>query len=317
MTHFCRAIGLACLVLSLSACSFTTNIKFGSSKSSPAGEITLNAVEKQIDRIRGKWNGHDAEGLGEEYTADGLSILGSQDLALVGREAIVENFGAVFGEGSPFKGATANITTEYVKDLGNGYAVSDGTFEVFGSDGTSMMIGKWGDVMKATADGPRMLQEAVFATLTEADNITPPSGDNAHAGLKSVTNDPAMMEIVKSFEDSWANGNSEALANLFTDDAVRLVDSAPDALRGRDAIRESFAAGFADDSPFKGSRLTGIVLGMRDLDDDYLIAHGIWRGVDAAGAPLGRGQWANLYRREGDKIRIVMENAGAMVFPGE
>ncbi|MBA4685228.1 MAG: SgcJ/EcaC family oxidoreductase [Planctomycetes bacterium] len=317
MTHFFRTIGLACLVLSLSACSFTTNIKFGSSKSSPAGEITLNAVEKQIDRIRGKWNGHDAEGLGEEYTADGLSILGSQDLALIGRDAIVENFGAVFGEGSPFKGATANITTEYVKDLGNGYAVSDGTFEVFGSDGASMMIGKWGDVMKATAEGPRMLQEAVFATLTEADNITPPAGDNAHAGLKSVTNDPAMMEIVKSFEESWATGNSEALANLFTDDAVRLVDSAPDALRGRDAIRESFAAGFADDSPFKGSRLTGIVLGMRDLDDDYLIAHGIWRGVDASGAPLGRGQWANLYRREGGKIRIVMENAGAMVFQGE
>ena len=317
MTHFFRTIGLACLVLSLSACSFTTNIKFGSSKSSPAGEITLNAVEKQIDRIRGKWNGHDAEGLGEEYTADGLSILGSQDLALIGRDAIVENFGAVFGEGSPFKGATANITTEYVKDLGNGYAVSDGTFEVFGSDGTSMMIGKWGDVMKATAEGPRMLQEAVFATLTEADNITPPAGDDAHAGLKSVTNDLAMMEIVKSFEESWATGNSEALANLFTDDAVRLVDSAPDALRGRDAIRESFVAGFADDSPFKGSRLTGIVLGMRDLDDDYLIAHGIWRGVDASGAPLGRGQWANLYRREGGKIRIVMENAGAMVFQGE
>lgn len=317
MTHFCRAIGLACLVLTLSACSFSFSMKFPSAKSKSDSKITMASVEKQIDRIQGKWNGHDAEGLGEEYTADGLSIRGSLDLALEGRDAIVENFGANFSEGSPFKGATANITTEYVKDLGNGYAVSDGTFEVFGADGASMMVGKWGDVMKATADGPRMLQEAVFATLTEADNITPPAGDDAHAGLKSVTNDPAMMEIVKSFEDSWADGNSEGLANLFTDDAVRLVDSAPDALRGRDAIRESFAAGFADDSPFKGSRLTGIVLGMRDLDDDYLIAHGIWRGVDASGAPLGRGQWANLYRREGDKIRIVMENAGAMVFPGE
>ena len=221
MTHFFRTIGLACLVLSLSACSFTTNIKFGSSKSSPAGEITLNAVEKQIDRIRGKWNGHDAEGLGEEYTADGLSILGSQDLALIGRDAIVENFGAVFGEGSPFKGATANITTEYVKDLGNGYAVSDGTFEVFGSDGASMMIGKWGDVMKATAEGPRMLQEAVFATLTEADNITPPAGDNAHAGLKSVTNDPAMMEIVKSFEEN--NNQSSLVCKVRLKSAVDTV----------------------------------------------------------------------------------------------
>ena len=314
MIALSRTVILTLLICMLSACSFTTNIKFGSSKADTDNAITKEAVEEFIERFRGKWNRYDGEALGIEYTEDGKTIFGGEAFPIEGRKALVEQYGVVFGDGSPFQGTSVAIKTEQVMDLGNGFCRADGSFEIFTADGDSVMTGKWGNVMQMTSDGLQMLQEAVFANLKPEDVITPPADDQTYVGVKGMTSDPAMNRIVKAFEDSWAAGDSAGLASIYTEDAIRLVDSVPETIRGRDAIRDSFDTGFADDSPFKGSRLSGKVLSIRNLNDQYLIANGIWYGLDANGAPMARGQWANLYRREGDEIRVLMENAGAMVF---
>ena len=176
-----------------------------------------------------------------------------------------------------------------------------------------------GNVFKNSTEGPRLVQESAHKNIGPEDYLTPPSGDDPHASLAEITiDDPGFAEHGDRFEKAWAAQDVDAIAATFAENAVRIVGTAPEAIRGRAAIRDSFSAAFAEGSQFQGSTLSAIILGYRVLDEQHFIANGVWKILDQSGTILARGQWGNLYHRDDNgQVSFLMESAGAMVFDQE
>ena len=282
-------------------------------------ETTLESVRDQAKTFAGKWDRHEALALGLEYEPDGISVLNHQILPIEGRAAIVDHFSNAFADESPMKGSTLKIETHQVQDLESGFGYADGSYQLVLGSGEVLEDGKWGNVFKNSTEGPRLVQESAHKNIGPEDYLTPPSGDDPHASLAEITiDDPGFAEHGDRFEKAWAAQDVDAIAATFAENAVRIVGTAPEAIRGRAAIRDSFSAAFAEGSQFQGSTLSAIILGYRVLDEQHFIANGVWKILDQSGTILARGQWGNLYHRDDNgQVSFLMESAGAMVFDQE
>jgi uncharacterized protein (TIGR02246 family) len=132
------------------------------------------------------------------------------------------------------------------------------------------------------------------------------------------TVDPKIIEqldaLGKKFDEAFNNNDAAAVAALFTEDAIWVVDTGP--LYGRQAIEKQVAEWF------KGARSSNHV----DKTDpnsprivgtpDKIAQNGEWSGTfePPNGKPFQlKGYWANIVVREGDAWKIWM--SASMVTP--
>lgn len=101
------------------------------------------------------------------------------------------------------------------------------------------------------------LSVVVGAGLTLADGpdaqappASAPASKPAAPAASATTEDKALLEPFHAFVKAYDEGNAEALAALFTEDAA-VIDSSGAATRGRQAISAMYAHGFAEVSGLK------------------------------------------------------------------
>lgn len=278
--------------------------------------ITLEEVRQHADLNAEYWTLHDGNAIGKLLANDVVIAFNFQKYPLIGRQTVVRFYEGGWLEGSPLKGNTLKNRTVAGADLGSGYFYTDGTWHMFTASGDLAFEGKSANVYMKTENGLRTIQESVVTDFSENVTLTPPPERDPLGDFRDLyPGDPAFHWHLDRFKKAWAEQDVNALTEFYTENAVRIIGSASEAIRGKEEIRDSFVQGFSGESPFQGSRLDTVVLGYRLLDDQHFCAHGAWVLLDDSGSLLARGQWGNLYRRcENEEVKLVMESSGAMIF---
>jgi uncharacterized protein (TIGR02246 family) len=93
------------------------------------------------------------------------------------------------------------------------------------------------------------------------------SGKNREASI--MTNNPtdSVMSVIHAVYDAWADGDADAFAKLYTDDATVVQPGIYK--KNNDVIRTTMAAGFA--GPLKGSRVLDEPQSVRFLGSDTAV----------------------------------------------
>jgi uncharacterized protein (TIGR02246 family) len=117
--------------------------------------------------------------------------------------------------------------------------------------------------------------------------------------MQTVTPTDRVLQVIQSVYAAWADGDAEAFADLYTDDATVVQPGVYK--QNNDDIRTTMAAGFA--GPLKGSRISDEPRSVRFLGPDtaVIITEG---GVIMAGQNevalerLVRGTWVIVKQGE-------------------
>jgi uncharacterized protein (TIGR02246 family) len=94
----------------------------------------------------------------------------------------------------------------------------------------------------------------------------------AAAPAHAQTNDPALDKLATDWTAAYARGDAKALASLYTEDAIRVVESG--AVVGRAAIEKEFSTSFA--GPWKGSKIRIAVGRTTSIGPDTAVNEGTY-----------------------------------------
>ena len=126
------------------------------------------------------------------------------------------------------------------------------------------------------------------------------------SAASAQTADPAMEKLVKDYEQIWMQGDAQALAALYTADAIN-VNEAGTVTRGRAAIEKSAMATFL--GPLKGSRLAVTPGASQALAPDVAINEGTYTitgGSGPDGKPVTlKGHYLNTLVKKGGAWMIA------------
>jgi ketosteroid isomerase-like protein len=135
------------------------------------------------------------------------------------------------------------------------------------------------------------------------------------------TVDPQIIEqlvaIGKKYAEAVNNNDAAAVAALYTEDAVYVVDTGP--IYGREAIQKHWADAFQKmhfSNLFnKRDKYFPHAIG---TDGNVMWGNGEW-GATVQGKDWGpvqvTGYWSNIYRREGDTWKILMDTSNVTPAP--
>jgi ketosteroid isomerase-like protein len=135
------------------------------------------------------------------------------------------------------------------------------------------------------------------------------------------TVDPQIIEqlvaIGKKYAEAVNNNDAAAVAALYTEDAVYVVDTGP--IYGREAIQKHWADAFQKmhfSNLFnKRDKYFPHAIG---TDGNVMWGNGEW-GTTVQGKDWGptqvTGYWSNIYRREGNTWRILMDTSNVTPAP--
>jgi uncharacterized protein (TIGR02246 family) len=84
------------------------------------------------------------------------------------------------------------------------------------------------------------------------------------------TDEKALQDLFQEMQDGWNQGDGQAFAAHFTEDADYIVVNGTH-LKGRQAIAAALQQQF--ETRFRGSRLEGFVKNIRFLSDDIALVH--------------------------------------------
>ena len=210
--------------------------------------ITVEEIRSYKEKFSDDWTNHEAKSISASIDEDVVVVFSWSPFPNVGRDIVVRGYELAWVDGSPIKdGILKDVTYEGV-DLGSGYCYADGAYRMTTPTGELLDEGKWGGVFKNTASGLQSIQESIVSNIDENNILRPPSNADPHDRLQPINGlDLAFREHIEVHEKAWENQDIDALASSYTKDAVRIIGTAPEAIRGREAIRESFAAGFGED----------------------------------------------------------------------
>ena len=118
--------------------------------------------------------------------------------------------------------------------------------------------------------------------------------------LHAQASDPALEQFLQQYEDAYNKGDVRALADLHTEDVLRLGSDGR-ALAGRSAIEQDVAA--ALNGPRKGSRASIQPGRTQFLKPDVALVDGTYE-VTGGTAPV-RGRYLITLLRDGSQWRIA------------
>jgi uncharacterized protein (TIGR02246 family) len=279
-------------------------------------ELPPVSLEQQVldlsDQFLAHWNAGDAEALASLFSVDAVRVVSTHQLPSVGRESIQ----AAFQKGmEDFRSSDeVQLTSEVasVQDLGDGFLLADGTFQLKGADGAQLLAGKWGTLYQEDESGLKIVMESAHAAK---DALPAPIDYSAieraevPAAISSGENVDAMQSIIDRYTGGIKATDASMIAGTFAESGIQLVSSAPQTYRGRAAIeaatKENLEAG-----GYAGAELTATILNQRKISEKLVIANGIWH-VSMEGGLVEFGQWGNLMEiQEDGSLLMLMESAG-------
>ena len=140
-----------------------------------------------------------------------------------------------------------------------------------------------------------------FACTQEAEQET--SAETAKSAME------LMQASADEFAAAWKAGDSNAIGEVFTEDAIQVVGSAQIPALGRASIAGGFAAAFSQEGPFHNTHIEIKINEARKLNDDIMIAAGYWNVLDESNESLLDGKWGNVYEIQDNRIEFIQEAA--------
>ena len=221
-------------------------------------------VEGSVSSFLKHWNAQDAKALSTLFAEDGVRVVSSNQLPVYGRDAICKQFEDAFADGSPFEGATLSAAVLSTRDLPGDLVIGDGTFEVKGNNGDSLLTGKWGNIFRVHAGQIHLVMESAHADIpldadrsayAKAAREPAPKVDNS--GAKELL--PAFQRSADRYITAVGEMSPKLLAAEFMADGVRVVSSSAAACRGTAEITQAATSEFAKGSPFEKTTLWDMV----------------------------------------------------------
>jgi uncharacterized protein (TIGR02246 family) len=113
----------------------------------------------------------------------------------------------------------------------------------------------------------------------------------------------------ESFSSAWATKNSDAMGELYSEDAIRIVSTLHTPVYGREAIASGFTKDF--DEEFAMTTIESMATVARFLSPNIVFGTGTFDIKDSTGSTIMQGLWGNAYELQGNKLVMLMESAGA------
>lgn len=246
--------------------------------------------------------------MGELYTSDAVRIVSSRQTPLYGRESITAEFESDFKRTQSVTSITAEPTV--AKFLSSDLVFATGTFSVVDSDDNMISKGFLRNLMKIEGNSLKMFMES-------AGDATPRGMNNASLAIPEIR-DPLyeglgmnlINEGVASYVLSANNGDSQGIADLFTQNGIQAVSNNDNILFGRESIVDTLSAGTATEI-----KLDAWSYGYRELGNSLAIGWGSYRQTSPSGELVEFGQWGNIWRITENGLKLIIERASA--FSGE
>ena len=297
--NFCLAAALSILM----SCSDPSSQNLNQSD-----ERALSLVNNFTESFSTSWAEKNAKAMGELYTSDAVRIVSSRQTPLYGRESITVEFESDFKRTQSLTSITADPTV--AKFLSSDLVFATGTFSVVDSDDNMISKGFWGNLMKIEGNSLKMLMES-------AGDATPRGMNNASLAVPEIR-DPLyegsgmnlINEGVASYVLSANNGDSQGIADLFTQNGIQAVSNNDSILFGRESIVDTLNAGTATEI-----KLDAWSYGYRELGNSLAIGWGGYRQTSPSGELVEFGQWGNIWRITENGLKLIIERASA--FSGE
>jgi uncharacterized protein (TIGR02246 family) len=143
-----------------------------------------------------------------------------------------------------------------------------------------------------------------------SDSVNPPGSPSASATLDlSAESARVLMDgFSNSFSAAWSDGSPEGVADMFTDDGVRIVGNAQVSFNGKDEIAASFAE-IATGGALQQTHVDITTTDARFVAEDLVIGCGTWRIMNTSDEVVMDGKWGNTYRLANGELRMLMESA--------
>ena len=255
----------------------------------------MDLVEAHLSTFEEAWSTGDASKVGALYAEDAVRIVFRMQTPLYGRDAISQDFAALFAEdeGDPLLALTLVEAREM-------------------ADGVIMAVGEWGAPNNGIggaflnvyrSDGQTLTSVFDHAVvynpvtdLTQVERVF----DEVHKGEGSD-----MVERAIARYTSLTNAGDIAglSVQMFEEDGVQITENG--ILKGHEALTSGIQP------PPDGVRLTAQSYGYRPVSDDLVINWGGYQIESSEGGLLGFGQWGNLLRVVDGELILVVEAAGA------
>jgi uncharacterized protein (TIGR02246 family) len=111
-----------------------------------------------------------------------------------------------------------------------------------------------------------------------------------------------------SFSSAWAEKDSEAMGELYDEDAIRIISTLHIPAYGKEAIVSGFENDFSEE--FATTTIETVTTVARFLSPDTVLGTGTFGIKDSNGSTIMQGLWGNAYKLQGDKLLMLMESAG-------
>ncbi len=300
-------------VFSLLGCQNLNNLSGGSE----------NDATRLSQKLAAQWEQGNPEGMLSCYEEDAIELFPQNWAAWVGHEQILSRYSMVFAEGSVALNSKFEETVGGYTDLGDGFFVCDGLVQTISSSGDPIWQGQTASVARMTEAGPRLVQFMAHRPLLEDTNLLPPNPEGANTVLKALQaielEDKALTDHFNRLREAWQNHDAAAITAEFCSEGRLVTDGTVAPVRGLKDIRnhyDKFLEEIGDQSAFKnGGSLEFIPTGYHVINDRHVRAYGAWVVRNADGDPVAVGGFGNVYRRDGDRLQLLLSAGGAFPFP--
>ena len=131
------------------------------------------------------------------------------------------------------------------------------------------------------------------------------------------SSDPAAKRLVRDeierFKSCWKESNAELLAQEFSHDGIRAINTRTLPIVGHEAIQKSFEEGFSAGQRDENATIDAKVIHAEFITDKHIMADGTWWLTEADGTVSRTGKWGNIWVVNDDhtNAKLLMESAYA------
>jgi len=278
----------------------------------PSAETAKTKVQEHIDRVVKAFEKQNIDTLMDEFVAGGIRsvslsrgpVKGNQEV----RASLMETFK---GNATPDQSTLVGEILD-ARFVDPQTILAYGTFTVTDQQGVVVRSGKWGDVLRMEDGNARFLLQSAYAERLDSMSAATFVVDDATDEQKKEPDFQKVHRSIQRFTDAFNRGDVSALTAEFTEDAVRIVSGLSGVHVGRDQIRQSFESKWSGEVDLaSGSVLKARVLHTTPINSKLVAGAGIWWLTSNEGEVIDGGYWGNVFRTQGDEVKLVLECAGS------
>lgn len=278
----------------------------------PDSEHAKAKVQEHIDRVVVAFKNQDIEALMDEFVDGAIRSVSMSSGPAQGNKALKKSLMQSFKDDATPDDSTLVGNILHARFIDPETILAHGNFTVTNPDGAVVRSGKWGDVLRLEDGHARFLLQSAYAE--RLDSMVPPKfiENKPTEQQKTQADFKSIHRSIQRFTDAYNRADVSALTDEFTKDAVRIVSGLSGVHVGHDAIRKSFESKWSGEVDITGgSVLKARVLHTTPINSSHVAGAGIWWLTSSDGKVIDGGYWGNVFRKQGDEAKLLLECAGS------